>query len=113
MILCSFLVRYLGDIICLTCVSCPVYPLQVWYLSGSRPVVDQDNRTLTDINRIRTGGVTHEFRTNRKLTYEDRTSNGGLCPFYPVENFEHAQNFPTGGTDVTGHRRTRNGFTGY
>ncbi|KAH3849393.1 hypothetical protein DPMN_091792 [Dreissena polymorpha] len=33
------------------------------------------------MNRIRTGGVTHEFQTNRKLTYEDRTSNGGLCPF--------------------------------
>ncbi|KAH3791344.1 hypothetical protein DPMN_144827 [Dreissena polymorpha] len=49
----------------------------------------------TDINeqkRILTGGVTHEFRTNRKLTYEDRTLNGDLCSFYPVENFEHAQN---------------------
>ncbi|KAH3831723.1 hypothetical protein DPMN_104993 [Dreissena polymorpha] len=45
--------------------------------------------------------------------YVDRTSNGGLCPFYPVENFEHAQNFPTDGTDVTGHRRTRSGFNGY
>ncbi|KAH3803406.1 hypothetical protein DPMN_131666 [Dreissena polymorpha] len=45
-------------------------------ISGSCPVVDQDNRTVTDIHRIRTGGVTHEFRTNRKLTYEDRTSNG-------------------------------------
>ncbi|KAH3829194.1 hypothetical protein DPMN_131186 [Dreissena polymorpha] len=60
-----------------------------------------------------TGGVTHEFRTNRKLTYEDRTSDGNLCPFYPVENFEHAQNFPIDGMDVTGHRRTRSGFTGY
>ncbi|KAH3690637.1 hypothetical protein DPMN_191324 [Dreissena polymorpha] len=74
--------------------------------SGSCPVVDQDNWTLTDINRIRTGGVTHEFRTNRKLTHEDRTSNG-------VENFEHAQNFPTDGTDINGYRRTRSGFTGY
>ncbi|KAH3716134.1 hypothetical protein DPMN_058852 [Dreissena polymorpha] len=73
----------------------------------------QDNRTITEINRIRTGGVTHEFRTNRKLTYEDRTSNGGRSLFYPVENFEHAHNFPTDGTDVTGHRRTRSGFTGY
>ncbi|KAH3755150.1 hypothetical protein DPMN_189837 [Dreissena polymorpha] len=74
---------------------------------------DQDNRTLTDRNRIRTGGVPHEFRTNRKLTYEDRISNGYLCRFYPVENFEHAQNFPTDGTDVTEHRRTRSGCSGY
>ncbi|KAH3786425.1 hypothetical protein DPMN_164532 [Dreissena polymorpha] len=90
-----------------------VYPLQVWYYSGSCPVVDQDNRTLKDIIRIRTGCGTHEFRTNRKLTYADRTSNGGLCPFYRVENFEHAQNFPTDGTDVIGHRRTSSEFTGY
>ncbi|KAH3741625.1 hypothetical protein DPMN_048350 [Dreissena polymorpha] len=54
-----------------------------------------------------------EFRTNRKLMYEDRTSNGDFCPFYPVEKFEQAQNFPTDGTDVTGHRRARSGFTGY
>ncbi|KAH3725202.1 hypothetical protein DPMN_051037 [Dreissena polymorpha] len=70
---------------------------------GSCPVVDQDNRTLTDINRIRTGDVMHEFRTNSKLTYEDCTHNGGLCPFYPLENFEHAQNVPT---ERNGYHRT-------
>ncbi|KAH3697242.1 hypothetical protein DPMN_084734 [Dreissena polymorpha] len=69
---------------------------------------------LITVNYVNnSGGVTHEFRINLKLTYEDRTSNRDLCPFYPVENFEHAQNFPTEGTDVTGHRRTMSGFTGY
>ncbi|KAH3882344.1 hypothetical protein DPMN_006279 [Dreissena polymorpha] len=52
-------------------------------------------------------------RCNARVPNKDRTSNGDLCPFYPVENFEHAQNFPTDRTDVTGHRRTRSGFTGY
>ena len=42
----------------------------------------------------------HKFRTNRMVTDSERTSNRRLCPFYPVESFEHAQN------------RTRNGFTG-
>ena len=42
----------------------------------------------------------------------DRTSNGRLCPFCPVESFEHVQNFPPDGTDINGHHRTRNGFTG-
>ncbi|KAH3690436.1 hypothetical protein DPMN_193754 [Dreissena polymorpha] len=86
----------------------------------SRPAFDTTRahevvleRTFTDRNRIRTGGVPQEFRTNRKLKYEDSTSNGDLCPFYPVENMEHAQNLPTDGTDVTGLRRTRSGFTGY
>ena len=39
----------------------------------------------------------------------DRTSNGRLCPFCPVESFEH---FPPDGTDINGHHRTRNGFAG-
>ena len=46
------------------------------------------------------------------VTDSERTSNGRLCPFCPVESFEHAQNFPTDGTDINGHQRTRNGFTG-
>ena len=50
----------------------------------------------------------HKFRTNCMLTDRDPT-----CPFYAMEIFEHAQNFPLDGTDVTGHRRTRRGFTGY
>ena len=57
---------------------------------------------LTDNNRISTGDVTHEFRTNRMVTDSERTSNGRLCPFCPVESFEHAQNFPPDGTDITG-----------
>ena len=54
----------------------------------------------------------HEFRTNRTETDSDRTSNGRLCPFCPVESFEHVQNFPPDRTDINGHHRTRNGFTG-
>ena len=68
--------------------------------------------TLTDKNRISTGDVTHEFRINRMVTDSDRTSNGRLCPFCPVESFEHVQNFPPDVTDINGHHRTRNGFTG-
>ena len=49
-----------------------------------------------------TGDVTHEFRTNRMVTDSERTSNGRLCPFCPVESFEHAQNFPLDATDITG-----------
>ena len=55
----------------------------------------------TDKNRISTGDVTHEFRTNRMVTDSNRTSNGSLCPFCPVESFEHVQNFPPDGTDIT------------
>ena len=40
-------------------------------------------------NRISKGDVTHEFRTNRMITDSDRTSNGRLCPFYPVDRYEH------------------------
>ena len=58
--------------------------------------------SLTDKNRISTGDVTHEFRTNRTVTYSDRTSNGRLSPFCPVESFEHVQNFPPDRTDITG-----------
>ena len=47
-----------------------------------------------DKNRISTGYVMHKFRTNRMVTDSDRTSNGRLCPFCPVESFEHVQNFP-------------------
>ena len=75
-----------------------------------------------DKNRISTGDVTHEFRTNRTVTDSDRTPNGRLCPFCPVESFEHVQNSPPDGTDINGHHRTRtdinghhrtrNGFTG-
>ena len=65
-----------------------------------------------DKNRISTGYVTHEFRTNRMVTDCHRTSNRCLCPFCPVESFEHVQNFPSDGTDINGHHRTRNGFTG-
>ena len=68
--------------------------------------------TLTDKNRISTGDVTHEFRTNRTVTDSYRTSNGRLSPFCPVESFEHVQNFPPDRTDINGHHRTRNGFTG-
>ena len=48
------------------------------------------------------------------VTDSVRTSNGRLCPFCPVEteSFEHVQNFPPDGTDINGHHRTRNGFTG-
>ena len=46
------------------------------------------------------------------VTDSDRTSNGRLCPFCPVESFEHVQNLPPDGTDINGHHRTRNGFTG-
>ena len=46
------------------------------------------------------------------VTGSDRTSNRRLCPFCPVESFEHVQNFPTDGTDINGHHRTRNGLTG-
>ena len=67
--------------------------------------------TLTDKNRISTGDVTHEFRTNSMVMDSDRTSNGRLCPFCPVESFEHVQNFPPDRTDINGHHRTRNGFT--
>ena len=56
-------------------------------------------RTLTDKNRISTGDVTHEFRTNRIVTDSYRTSNGRLSPFCPVESFEHVQNFPPDRTD--------------
>ena len=44
--------------------------------------------------------VMHKFRTNRMVMDSDRTSH--LCPFCPVESFEHAQNFPPDGTDITG-----------
>ena len=53
----------------------------------------------------------HEFRTNRKVTDSERTSNGRLCPFCAVESFEHVQNFPPDGTDINGRQRTRNRFT--
>ena len=43
----------------------------------------------------------HKFRTNHMLTDRDCTSNGRLCPFCPVEIFEHAQNFPLDGRDIT------------
>ena len=46
------------------------------------------------------------------VTDSDRTSNGLLCPFCPVESFEHVQNFQPDGTDINGHHRIRNGFTG-
>ena len=46
------------------------------------------------------------------VTDGDRTSNGRLCLFCPGESFEHVQNFPPDGTDINGHHRTRNGFTG-
>ena len=45
------------------------------------------------------------------VTDSDRTRNGHLCPFCPVESFEHGLNFPPDGTDINGHHRTRNGFT--
>ena len=45
-----------------------------------------------DNNQIRTGDVTHEFRTNRMVKDRERTSNGRLCPICPMEGFEHAQN---------------------
>ena len=64
-----------------------------------------------DKNRISTGDVKQEFRTNHMVTDSDRTSNERLCPFCPVESFEYVQNFPPDGTDINGHRRTRNGFT--
>ena len=65
-----------------------------------------------DKNRISAGDVTHEFRTNCMVTDSERTSNGRLCPFCPVESFEHAQNFQPDRTDINRHYRTRNGFTG-
>ena len=65
-----------------------------------------------DINQISIGDLTHEFRTNRMLTDRDRTTKGHLFPFCSVEIFEHAQNFPPDGTDITGHCGTRSGFTG-
>ena len=46
--------------------------------------------------------LTHKFRTNCMVTDCEHTSNGRLCPFCPVESFEHAQNFPPDGTDITG-----------
>ena len=54
-----------------------------------------------DKNRISTGYVTHEFRTNRMVTDSDRTSNGCLCPFCPVETFE---------TDIKRIRTDTNGL---
>ena len=33
----------------------------------------------------------------------NHTSNGRLCPFFPVESFEDALNFPPDGTDINGH----------
>ena len=54
----------------------------------------------------------HEFWTNRMITDSDRTSNGHLCPFCPVESFEHVQNFPPDGKDINVHHCSRNGFTG-
>ena len=65
-----------------------------------------------DKNRISTGDAMHEFRTNHIVTDSDSTSNGCLSPFCPVESFEHVQNFPPDRTDIDGHHRTRNGFTG-
>ena len=70
------------------------------------------HRTVTDNNWISTGDVTHKFRTNRMVTDSECSPNGRLCPFCEVESFEHAQNFPPDGTDINGHHRTRNGFTG-
>ena len=64
-----------------------------------------------DNNRMSKEDVTHKFRTNRTVTDSERKSNGRLCPFCPVESFEHAENFPPDGTDINGHHRTRNGFT--
>ena len=55
-----------------------------------------------DKYRISTGDVMHEFRTNRMVTDSDLSSNGRLCPFCPMEGFEHVQNFPPDGTDITG-----------
>ena len=60
------------------------------------------NSTGPDNNQISTGDVTHEFRTNCMVTDSKHTSNGHLCPFCPVESFEHAQNFPLDKTDITG-----------
>ena len=68
--------------------------------SGRCPVKVKDHRSLTDIYRISTGNVTHEFQTNSIVTDIDRTSNGCLSPFCPVESFEHVQNFRTDGTDI-------------
>ena len=48
----------------------------------------------------------------RRSPHNDLTSNGRLCPFCPVESFEHAQNFQLEETDITGHRQTRSGCTG-
>ena len=58
-----------------------------------------------DNSRLSTGDVPHKFRTNRMVTDSELTSNGLLCPlkaFCPVESFEHAQNFPSDGTDING-----------
>ena len=52
------------------------------------------------IKRPLIGAVMHEFRTNRMLTDRDSTSNGRLCPFCPLEIFEHAQNFLSNGIDI-------------
>ena len=65
-----------------------------------------------DYNEVGRAQIKHEFRINRMVTDSDRTSNGRLYPFCPVESFEHVQNFPPDGTDMNGHHRTRNGFTG-
>ena len=35
-------------------------------------------------------------------SHNDCTSNGLLCPFCPVESFEHAQNLKPDETDITG-----------
>ena len=49
-----------------------------------------------DKNRISTGDVTHEFRTNRMVTDSDRTSNGRLCLFKTSQRMERTS------TDITG-----------
>ena len=81
---------------------------------GAEGSISQElcNFVLPDKNRISTGDVTHEFRTNRIVTDSDLTSNGRLSPFCPVESFEHVQNLPPDRSDINGHHRTRNGFTG-
>ena len=57
---------------------------------------------LTDINRLSTGDVTHEVRTNRTVTDSDRTSNGLLSPFCLGGKFWTCSKLPTG---RNGHHR--------
>ena len=39
---------------------------------------------------------------NRIVTDSDRTSNGRLSPFCPVESFEHVHRIERTSTDITG-----------